>query len=107
MEHEDRKWKKIPDKRRKNRNVGTLEEETENFKGALPKVWLYLYKISPDVTEEDIKTFLKKRTRKVDENFIVKELNCKISESVPHQESVPYLLTWERKDSCCCHNFVN
>lgn len=63
----------IPSKQALNKkNIGQ-SESTGNFKGATPKVWLYLSRVSQKVTEEDIKLYLKNKTGD-EEDFVVKDL---------------------------------
>ena len=55
-------------------NVGQSQGCNEKFKGASPKVWMFISRVSQDVTEEDIKTYLNTRIGDEEENIIVKEL---------------------------------
>lgn len=54
--------------------VGQSEENLGNFRGVKPKVWMYLYRIEPEVTEDDIKQYLKSKCGNDKEEFIVKDL---------------------------------
>lgn len=57
------------------RHIGESDEHVENFKGIKPKVWLYLYRVSKDVTEDDVKIFIKKKNEiPDDQEIIVKKL---------------------------------
>lgn len=57
------------------RNVGQSQENNGKFKGASPKVWMFISRVTRDVNDEDIKTYLKTRTGDDEENIIVRELN--------------------------------
>lgn len=44
------------------------------FKGGNPKVWLYLYRVKSEVSEENLLEYLKQKTVDTEEAFVVKEL---------------------------------
>lgn len=73
--NETEKWQVVHGKKKSfKKNVGQSEENSEKFTGVKPKVWLYLYRITPDVTEDDIKQYIKIKTNNKNEEFIVKDL---------------------------------
>lgn len=73
---ETENWQTVQ-KRKKSfkRNIGQSEGSNEKFTSVKPKVWLYLYRIAPEVMEEDIKQYLITKTSNKNEDFIVKDLN--------------------------------
>lgn len=67
-------WKVVQNRGRNKYNkkyIGESEENNENFKGAEPKVWLYLYRVLKEVTEDNIKQFIKKKTNPESDNEII------------------------------------
>lgn len=57
------------------KHIGESDENVENFKGIKPKVWLYLYRVSKGVTEDDVRIFIKKKNEiPDDQEIIVKKL---------------------------------
>lgn len=75
MGSETEKWQTVHGRKKSfKRNIGQSEANNEKFTGVKPKVWLYLYRITPDVVEEDIRQYLKIKTDNKNEEFIVKDL---------------------------------
>ena len=69
------KWQLVQRKKGSYRkHIGQSEEKDEKFKGVKPKIWMYIYKVTQETTEEDIKNFLKRKTGEKDEDLIVKDL---------------------------------
>lgn len=54
--------------------TGRAQDKNGKFRGVKPKVWMYLYRVEPDVLEQDIIEYLKEKTGKNDDDLIVKEL---------------------------------
>lgn len=72
---ENDRWQVVQRKKGNYRkHIGQSEEKEEKFKGVKPKIWMYIYKVTQETTEEDIKNFLKRKTGERDEDFIVKDL---------------------------------
>lgn len=69
------KWQQQKTRHQK-RGIGQAQEINSKFKGIKPKVWMYLYRVEPDVTEQDIIDYLKQKTNSADENFIVEDLKA-------------------------------
>lgn len=72
---ESEKWQIIHRRKKSSkRNVGQSDVNNEKFTGVKPKVWLYLYKVTQNVMEDDIKHYLKTKTANNSDEFIVKDL---------------------------------
>lgn len=73
--NENNNWQLVQRKKGSyKRNIGQSEDKENNFRGIRPKVWMYIYKVVQETTEEDIKNFLQRKTGDTNENFIVKDL---------------------------------
>ncbi|KAG5873439.1 hypothetical protein JTB14_036344 [Gonioctena quinquepunctata] len=61
-----------------NKTIGQGEEtNTHGFKGAVPKAWMYVYRVLPEVETNHIKSYLKEKLGE-DEEYVVKELPSQI-----------------------------
>ncbi|KAG5877809.1 hypothetical protein JTB14_013738 [Gonioctena quinquepunctata] len=61
-----------------NKTIGQGEEtNTHGFKGAVPKAWMYVYRVLPEVETNHIKSYLKEKLGE-DEEYLVKELPSQI-----------------------------
>ncbi|KAG5866359.1 hypothetical protein JTB14_019155 [Gonioctena quinquepunctata] len=83
MENEEGEFTKVGNKRGKNRkekkrNIGESEEANDfGFRGVLPKAWMYLYRVLPDVEVSHIQNYLEDKLGKTEE-FVIKELKSSI-----------------------------
>lgn len=68
-------WKPAKGRKRTFRKtLGQNEDENAGFLGVKPKIWLYINRVRSGVTEETILKYLKEKTKRTDEEFIVKFL---------------------------------
>ena len=75
QQNNENNWQIVQKKKRGyKRNIGQSEDKENNFRGIRPKVWMYIYKVAQETTEEDISNFLKRKTGDKDEDFIVRDL---------------------------------
>lgn len=74
LNKEKKEWKTVETKRKpRAKQIGEVENNG-SFKGLNPKVWMYIYRVIAEVTEDDIKEYLGDKTGDDKTNFTVKLL---------------------------------
>lgn len=71
---EIKSWTTVHRRKTQKKQLGQGEDKGGKFGGITPKVWMYIYRVNPNVTKHDIADYIKRQTGENEKDIIVNEL---------------------------------